>query len=86
MDLNNRRTGKDATKPRSMGLLGHSVKGHTIITNYDLYYFPNYERYNEKDKKDALLLIFGIRSLHRAKRSKTINYIGRFCTGLKLSK
>ena len=25
MDLNNRRTGKDATKPRALGLLGHSV-------------------------------------------------------------
>ena len=24
-DLNNRRTGKDATKPRILGLLGHSV-------------------------------------------------------------
>ena len=24
MDLNNRRTGKDATKPRALGLLGHS--------------------------------------------------------------
>ena len=23
MDLNNRRTGKDATKPRALGLLGH---------------------------------------------------------------
>ena len=23
--LNNRRTGKDATKPRTLGLLGHSV-------------------------------------------------------------
>ena len=26
MDLNNRRTGKDATKPRALGLLGHSGK------------------------------------------------------------
>ena len=25
MDLNNRRTGKDATKRRALGLLGHSV-------------------------------------------------------------
>ena len=25
MDSNNRRTGKDATKPRALGLLGHSV-------------------------------------------------------------
>ena len=25
MDLNNRRTGKDAPKPRTLGLLGHSV-------------------------------------------------------------
>ena len=25
MDLNNRRTGKDATEPRALGLLGHSV-------------------------------------------------------------
>ena len=25
MDLNNRRTGKHATKPRALGLLGHSV-------------------------------------------------------------
>ena len=24
MDLNNQRTGKDATKPRALGLLGHS--------------------------------------------------------------
>ena len=24
MDLNNRRTGKDASKPRTLGLLGHS--------------------------------------------------------------
>ena len=24
MDLNNRQTGKDATKPRALGLLGHS--------------------------------------------------------------
>ena len=24
MNLNNRRTGKDATKPRTLGLLGHS--------------------------------------------------------------
>ena len=24
MDLNNRRTGKDRTKPRALGLLGHS--------------------------------------------------------------
>ena len=25
MDLNNRRIGKDATKPRALGLLGHSA-------------------------------------------------------------
>ena len=28
MDLNNRRTGKAATKPRALGLLGHSVVGY----------------------------------------------------------
>ena len=26
VDLNNRRTGKHATKPRALGLLGHSVQ------------------------------------------------------------
>ena len=32
MDLNNRRTGKDATKPRALGLLGHSdfIKNDTV--------------------------------------------------------
>ena len=30
--LNNRRTGKDATKPRTLGLLGHSV----ILNPYSL--------------------------------------------------
>ena len=31
MDLNNRRTGKHATKPRALGLLGHSVLVFNII-------------------------------------------------------
>ena len=30
MDLNNRRTGKHATKPRALGLLGHSEVDCTI--------------------------------------------------------
>ena len=34
MDLNNRRTGKDATKPRALGLLGHSVK--IVKLKYDI--------------------------------------------------
>ena len=38
MDLNNRRTGEDATKPRTLGLLGHSVIGHGIL----LYNFHKY--------------------------------------------
>ena len=31
MDLNNRRTGKDATKPHALGLLGHSVLFDIIL-------------------------------------------------------
>ena len=31
MDLNNRRSGKDATKPRALGLLGHSVDVYTVF-------------------------------------------------------
>ena len=38
MDLNNRRTGEHATKPRTLGLFGHSVKGHGIL----LYNFHKY--------------------------------------------
>ena len=34
MDLNNRRTGKHATKHRAMGLLGHSVHASYISTDY----------------------------------------------------
>ena len=33
MDLNNRRTGKDATKPRALGLLGHSDTVRNVIVN-----------------------------------------------------
>ena len=36
MDLNNRRTGKDATKTRALGLLGHSELVSLII--YDAVY------------------------------------------------
>ena len=38
MDLNNRRTGKDATKPRAPGLLGQSVitkSGSVILYTED---------------------------------------------------
>ena len=31
MDLNNRRTGEHATKPRALGLLGHSVLMFTLF-------------------------------------------------------
>ena len=33
MDLNNRRTGKDATKPRALGLLGHSEHMQSNMPN-----------------------------------------------------
>ena len=36
MDLNNRRTGKHATKPRALGLLGHSVILIMIIVQVPL--------------------------------------------------
>ena len=35
MDLNNRRTGKHATKPRALGLLGHSVNAFKDITRFE---------------------------------------------------
>ena len=34
MDLNNRRTGKHATKPRALGLLGHSVIDSDVHTSF----------------------------------------------------
>ena len=34
MDLNNRQTGKDATKPRALGLLEHSVILPTVKYSY----------------------------------------------------
>ena len=43
MDLNNRQTGKDATKPRTLGLLGHSevhvyVREVYVIMLYKLWH------------------------------------------------
>ena len=35
MDLNNRRTGKDPTKPRTLGILGHSEVGRYNNLFYD---------------------------------------------------
>ena len=40
MDLNNRRTGKDAAKPRALGLLGHSVN----LTNDKSQIYISYHR------------------------------------------
>ena len=40
MDLNNRRPGKDATKPRELGLLEHSDLAKKILTkNNSRWYF-----------------------------------------------
>ena len=58
MDLNNRRTGKDATKPPALGLLGHSVKAcidcskDKTLTNWAK--LP----YNLKNQPSAELLVW----------------------------
>ena len=41
MDLNNRRTGKDATKPRALGLLGHSVQDLQNISGFRVLWKSN---------------------------------------------
>ena len=39
VDLSNKRTGKDATKPCALGLLGHSGNGIKLICKYVVYSF-----------------------------------------------
>ena len=42
MDFNNRRTGKDATKPRALGLLGHSVVAIFHLRTPMSFYYTSY--------------------------------------------
>ena len=60
MDLNNRRTGKHATKPRALGLLGHSGTGKTLngqLTS-EVVTFQVENEYKLNGKKSVYKMLF----------------------------
>ena len=60
MDLNNRRTGKHATKPRALGLLGHSVSIAIVISGDRTVNIQNISLRSAVDRRNVVNYYGGI--------------------------